>query len=102
MTEHVVQRRGDRADREREAEAQADVDGDADNRRQRRVDALALQVAADDRADELLAEHLELAEVGLLQRVDHRARVCFERARPASLVESAAGGSASAFADGSP
>ena len=77
--QHVVQRRGDRADREREAEADADVDGDADDRRQRGVDALALQVRADHRADDLLADDLELAEVGLGHRVDDRARALLER-----------------------
>jgi hypothetical protein len=34
--------------------------------------------SADDRADQLLADHLELAEVRLGQRVDNRARVLVE------------------------
>jgi hypothetical protein len=81
----VVQRGGDRADREREPEADADVDGDADDGGQRGVDALALQVGADDRTDDLLADHLELAEVGLRHRVDDGASAR-SRLAPSSLV----------------
>ena len=44
-------------------EAERDVDGDAQDREQRRADALALQLRADDRPDHLGADDLELAEV---------------------------------------
>ena len=49
----VVERRRDGAEREARAEAERDVQRDADNRRQRGVDPLELQLAADDGADDL-------------------------------------------------
>ena len=68
-----------------------DVDGEADDRGQRRVDALLLQVGADDRADDLGADDLELAgRSGLLERVDRALGVLLEaeallrRRRPAA------------------
>ena len=70
----VVERRDDGADREAEPEAERDVDGDAEDARPASPDALALQVRADDRADDFRADDLELAEVRLPQR----------RRRPAS------------------
>ena len=91
-----MQRRGDGADGKGEAEAQADVDGDADNRRQRRVNAFQLQVAADDRADHSCEMHLELADVGGLQAGDDALRALFEVAAlfaaPRAAAESATRG----------
>ena len=83
------------------SEAEGDVGHDAEQRRDRGVDALALQVAADDRADDLGAEHLELADVGGLQG-GHDVRAPPPRApclRPPPTT--AAAGSAIEFSDGS-
>ena len=75
----------DGADREGRAEAEGDVDGDADNRGERRVDALQLQFAADDRADDLLRQDLELAEAGRVS-ASTTARASFSRLVPSSCA----------------
>ncbi len=56
------------ADAEAQAEPQRDVDHDAGQRGDRRVNALPLQVLADDRADDFLVEDFELANVGGAKR----------------------------------
>ena len=70
--EDVVEGRDDRADREDEPESEGDVGRQAEDREERRVDALLLQVGADDRADDLGADHLELRQPGLLESLRSR------------------------------
>ena len=54
-----MQRRGDGADGEADLEPQRDIDQDAGQREHGRQDALALQLLADDGADDLGADDLE-------------------------------------------
>ena len=66
--EQVVNRRDDRADGEAELKAERDVGQDADERQDGGPDALARQLLADRRTDDLGADDVELAEIGLLER----------------------------------
>ena len=64
--EDVVERRDERADGEDQPEPKRDVDADAHDRGDRRENALPLEVAPDNRSDDLRAEDVELADPGLL------------------------------------
>ena len=63
-----MQRRGDGADRKTELKSNRNVREDAAERQDGRQDSLLLQLFSDDRADNLGADHGEVADARLLQR----------------------------------
>src|SRR5215213_9720494 len=83
--EDVVERGHECAGSEDQSEPQSDVRTDAKDGGERCVDALPLQVLPHDRADDLGAEHVELADVRLLNRRNRLLRDVLE-AEPLLLI----------------